>query len=48
MEELRLLNVTREVLFPGLDESAKAIDQLARPVLGKPLIDINEIVRGRL
>ena len=25
INELRLLNVTRETLFPGLDESAKAI-----------------------
>ncbi len=27
MEELRLLNITRESLFPGLDEAAKAITQ---------------------
>lgn len=25
LEELRLLNITRETLFPGLDESASAI-----------------------
>ena len=44
LQELRLLNVTREVLFPGLDESAKAIDQMARLVPGKPPISNNEIV----
>lgn len=27
MEELRLLNITRESLFPGLDEAAKAVTQ---------------------
>ena len=27
MEELRLLNITRESLFPGLDEAAKAVRQ---------------------
>ena len=27
MEDLRLLNVTRETLFPGLDEAAKAVAQ---------------------
>ena len=28
MDELRLLNITRESLFPGLDEAANAITQL--------------------
>ena len=27
MNDLRLLNITRESLFPGLDEAAKAITQ---------------------
>ena len=27
MEDLRLLNITRETLFPGLDEAAKAVEQ---------------------
>ena len=28
LKELRLLNITRETLFPGLDESAKAVTEL--------------------
>ena len=27
LEELRLLNVTREMLFPGLDEAARAVTE---------------------
>ena len=34
INELRLLNVTRETLFPGLDESAKAITDRYREDLG--------------
>ena len=34
INELRLLNVTRETLFPGLDESAKAIADRYREDLG--------------
>ena len=30
LEELRLLNITRETLFPGLDESARAITETYR------------------
>lgn len=34
MKDLRLLNITRETLFPGLDSSAKAVTDLYRPQLG--------------
>ena len=48
LQELRFLNVTHEVLFPGLDDSVKAIDHLARPVFGKLPIDNDEIVKMRM
>ena len=31
LDELRLLNITRETLFPGLDEAAKAVNQRYSP-----------------
>ena len=33
LEELRLLNITREALFPGLDESARAITEYYRGLI---------------
>ena len=33
LEELRLLNITREALFPGLDESARAITEYYRSLI---------------
>lgn len=36
LDELRLLNITRETLFPGLDEAAKAVTQLLSKKPAKP------------